>query len=158
VHLYFKILSDKIQFCTPVGRGKKTLVQPKVSLFTQRERIHIVGSILIDTNKLIIIPVLFTSGNGWAIMGKADTLLTLADMGFQDSTFEDLLSIFKSHCLALKAVQSSGGGWHNVVTSSDTFVETSGTAMNIYAFIKVAIFICRKNLHIHFLYAIFVDF
>ena len=70
-------------------------------------------------------------------MGKADTLLTLADMGIPDSLFSDLLSIFKSHCLALKAVQSSSGGWHNVVTSSETFVETSGTAMIVYAFIKV---------------------
>ena len=76
-------------------------------------------------------------GNGWALMAKTDTLLTLLEMGLEnDPIFSTLVLLFQNQCKALKKIQSENGGWHNVLTSEETFVETSGTSMFLYSFVK----------------------
>jgi unsaturated rhamnogalacturonyl hydrolase len=70
-------------------------------------------------------------------MAKTDTLLTLLEMGLEkDPIFSALVLLYQNHCKALKEIQSSNGGWHNVVTSEEAFVETSGTAMYLFSFVK----------------------
>ena len=71
-------------------------------------------------------------------MGKTDTLLTMADLGIDpgDPVFQDLVQIFQDQCRSLKALQTSGGGWRNVVTSNDAFVETSATSMILYSVVN----------------------
>ena len=71
-------------------------------------------------------------------MGKTDTLLAMADLGIDpgDPDFQELVGIFREQCRALKVLQTSGGGWRNVVTSNDAFVETSATSMILYSVIN----------------------
>lgn len=69
--------------------------------------------------------------NGWTIMAKTDILLAL-DKGHKD--YPALLAAYKRHAEGLLKFQSSQGRWHQVLDNSDTYLETSASAMFIRAF------------------------
>ena len=69
--------------------------------------------------------------NGWTMMAKTELLLTLPD---DHPRRQELLDIFQSHAAGLLAVQSDDGRWHQVLDNTDTYLETSCTAMFTRAF------------------------
>jgi len=65
-------------------------------------------------------------GNGWAFLATTELLNTAQQLGVQLPQIE---ALYKRHALGLLNAQAIGGGWHNILTNSSTFVETSATAM-----------------------------
>ncbi len=71
--------------------------------------------------------------NGWASMAMAELLDVLPpDYPGRDN----VLHIFKSHIRTLAEIQDGTGFWHNMLDKTDTYLETSATAMFVYAIAK----------------------
>ncbi|NJC24934.1 glycoside hydrolase family 88/105 protein [Neolewinella antarctica] len=70
-------------------------------------------------------------GMGWTMVVDAILLERLA--GRDDPRMEQILKSFQSRCAALLDYQSADGRWHQVITDSTTYKETSCTAMFTYA-------------------------
>ena len=69
--------------------------------------------------------------NGWTIMAKTDALLVL-DKSTKE--YDALLKAFQVHARGLLKLQSTEGRWHQVLDNSETYLETSCSAMFIRAF------------------------
>eukprot|EP00756_Hemistasia_phaeocysticola_P019892 Hpha_TRINITY_DN15687_c5_g7::TRINITY_DN15687_c5_g7_i1::g.99130::m.99130/K15532/yteR, yesR; unsaturated rhamnogalacturonyl hydrolase len=71
--------------------------------------------------------------NGWALMGKVDTLVGMKENGMEGSTeYQSLLAAFKEHLSGVLGVVDSGL-LHNVLNETTTPPEVSSTAMTLYA-------------------------
>lgn len=71
--------------------------------------------------------------NGWASMAMAELLDVLPE----DYPGRDkVLHIFRSHIRALAEIQDGTGFWHNMLDKTDTYLETSSTAMFVYSIAK----------------------
>ena len=71
--------------------------------------------------------------NGWACMSMAELLDVLpADFKGRDK----VLHIFRSHIRALTELQDGSGLWHNMLDKTDTYLETSASAMFVYCLAK----------------------
>ncbi len=71
--------------------------------------------------------------NGWASMAMAELLDVLPE----DYPGRDkVLHIFRSHIRALAEIQDGTGFWHNMLDKTDTYLETSATAMFVYSMAK----------------------
>lgn len=70
-------------------------------------------------------------GNGWAFVSKMETLQAMEDLGLaNDPQYPILLNAYLMHAQGLVSRSNSENGlWHNILTNSDTFTETSASAM-----------------------------
>lgn len=72
-------------------------------------------------------------GNGWTAMAMAELLAVLP----QDYPGRDkVLHLFRSIIRSLASLQDGTGLWHNLLDRTDTYLETSCTAMFTYAVAK----------------------
>ncbi|MBN1302057.1 MAG: glycoside hydrolase family 88 protein [Melioribacteraceae bacterium] len=71
--------------------------------------------------------------NGWTVMAMAD-LLTVLPHDFQGR--DEILHIYKSLIRSVTELQDGTGFWHNMLDKSDTYLETSCTAMFTYGIAK----------------------
>ena len=69
-------------------------------------------------------------------MAKMEALEVLEELSIPSADYGLLLSQFQEHAEALKARQSPAGGWNNVLTNPNVFLETSCGAMYLTGFIK----------------------
>lgn len=68
--------------------------------------------------------------NGWAILAIAATLDVLPETRPDRAS---VLKLFKTYCYGLAKLQSTSGFWHQLMDRSESFSETSATAMFTYA-------------------------
>lgn len=69
-------------------------------------------------------------GNGWALYSLCDVLAVAPNAP------HELFELFESLCEGVLALQSDDGRWRQVLSDSETYLETSCSAMFIYAFLK----------------------
>ena len=71
--------------------------------------------------------------NGWTLMMQAEVLDALASSKWPGAkaALQTGQINFNAHCDALAKVQSADGRWHQVLTNTSTYLESSGTAMYI---------------------------
>ena len=68
--------------------------------------------------------------NGWALLAQADLLDRLPETHKDRDT---LISLFMKHILGISRYQSKEGLWHQLLDKTDSFLETSCSAMFTYA-------------------------
>lgn len=68
--------------------------------------------------------------NGWAIMAMVELLEVLPE-DHRDRT--KILEIYRAHAAGLTAVQGHAGLWHQLLDRSESYAETSASAMFVYA-------------------------
>jgi len=73
-------------------------------------------------------------GNGWALLGLADTLSTLGDS--RPAGYEAMKTAFQRACEGALGLAVPGGGWRNIVDDAASALESSTSAL-----IATAIFI-----------------
>ncbi len=71
--------------------------------------------------------------NGWAILTKVELLEVLPD---NHPGRAKVLELLKAHVRGLVALQSGSGFWHQLLDRSDSYLETSATAIYTYVFAK----------------------
>jgi unsaturated rhamnogalacturonyl hydrolase len=71
--------------------------------------------------------------NGWAIMTKVELLEVLPQNHPQRQA---ILELLKAHVRGLAAYQSGSGFWHQLLDRSDSYLETSATAIYTFAFAR----------------------
>jgi unsaturated rhamnogalacturonyl hydrolase len=71
--------------------------------------------------------------NGWAIMTKVELLEVLPENHPQRPA---ILELLRAHVRGLAAYQSGSGFWHQLLDRSDSYLETSATAIYTYAFAR----------------------
>jgi rhamnogalacturonyl hydrolase YesR len=69
--------------------------------------------------------------NGWAVLAVSSLLDVLPE---DHPQYKSVLDFFKAYCYGLVKLQSGTGFWHQLMDKSDSFLETSATAMFTYAF------------------------
>ena len=69
-------------------------------------------------------------GNGWAFMAMAELLSVMPKDHPQRTR---VLNIFKAHAEGLRRVQASSGLWRQLLDRSDSYEETSSSAMFVFA-------------------------
>lgn len=80
--------------------------------------------------------------NGVARWGRANGWAILAMVNLLDALPEDhpkriqVLSVFRQHVIGLARYQSQSGLWHQLIDKSDSYLETSSSAMFTYAIAK----------------------
>ena len=73
---------------------------------------------------------LWGRANGWAILAQVDLLDYLPDDHPQRDT---LITLFQKHILGVAKYQSSEGLWHQLLDKTDSYLETSCSAMFTYS-------------------------
>jgi unsaturated rhamnogalacturonyl hydrolase len=71
--------------------------------------------------------------NGWAIMTMVELLEVLPQ---NHPKRPEILELLRGHVRGLTAYQSGSGFWHQLLDRSDTYLETSATAIYTYAFAR----------------------
>jgi unsaturated rhamnogalacturonyl hydrolase len=71
--------------------------------------------------------------NGWAIMTKVELLEVLPENHPQRPA---ILQLLKDHVKGLAEYQSGSGFWHQLLDRSDSYLETSATAIYTFAFAR----------------------
>jgi unsaturated rhamnogalacturonyl hydrolase len=71
--------------------------------------------------------------NGWALMAKVELLSVLPK---DHPGYQPVLDLLRAHIQGLAAVQSGSGFWHQLLDRSDTYLETSATAIYTYSIAK----------------------
>ncbi len=71
--------------------------------------------------------------NGWAILTKVELLDVLPQ---NHPNRPAILALLKAHVRGLAAYQSGSGFWHQLLDRSDSYLETSATAIYTYAIAK----------------------
>ncbi len=71
-------------------------------------------------------PVRWGRANGWIIWATSEALMELPK---KHPDYKKILKIYRRHMKALAAVQGESGMWHQVLDHSETFEESSCTAM-----------------------------
>lgn len=69
--------------------------------------------------------------NGWAILTMCEVLDAVPE---NYPGRDDVLALLKQHAAGLLALQSSEGFWHQLLDRSDSYLETSATAIYAYCF------------------------
>lgn len=69
--------------------------------------------------------------NGWAILTLCEVLDALPE-GYAGR--EEVLSLLRKHIAGLASLQDKTGFWHQLINDSDTYLETSATAIYTYCF------------------------
>lgn len=68
--------------------------------------------------------------NGWALLAQIDLLESLPENHPQRDT---LIQLFKQHVIGISRFQGSEGLWHQLLDKPDSYLETSCSAMFVYA-------------------------
>jgi rhamnogalacturonyl hydrolase YesR len=68
--------------------------------------------------------------NGWAVMTLVEVLEVLPE---SHEGYNEVMSLLKKHIKGLTALQSGEGLWHQLLDRRDSYLETSATAIYIYA-------------------------
>jgi rhamnogalacturonyl hydrolase YesR len=68
--------------------------------------------------------------NGWAVMTLVELLEVLPET---HPGYDDVLAQFQAHVAGLAACQSGTGFWHQLLDRSDSYLETSATAIFAYS-------------------------
>ncbi|MFT3737799.1 MAG: glycoside hydrolase family 88 protein [Breznakibacter sp.] len=71
--------------------------------------------------------------NGWAFMTMAELLDVLPE---NHPGYQVVLAQFRAHAQGLAKYQSGEGLWHQLIDRNDTYLETSATAIYVYAYAK----------------------
>ena len=71
--------------------------------------------------------------NGWAVMTMVELLEVLPATHPQRA---EILTLLRAHVKGLAAYQSGSGFWHQLLDRSDSYLETSATAIYTYAFAR----------------------
>jgi unsaturated rhamnogalacturonyl hydrolase len=71
--------------------------------------------------------------NGWATMAMAELLSVLPE---NHKGRDEVLHLYRSHLRTLAELQDGTGLWHNMLDKTDTYLETSASAMFVYALAK----------------------
>lgn len=71
--------------------------------------------------------------NGWCTMAMAE-LLSVLPVDYKGR--DQVLHIYRSHLKAIAELQDGTGLWHNLLDRSETFLETSASAMFVYSIAK----------------------
>ncbi len=71
--------------------------------------------------------------NGWAIMAITEVLNVLPK---NHKDRKSILDLYYKHIQGLAALQSGTGFWHQLLDKSDTYLETSATAIFTYSIVK----------------------
>lgn len=77
-------------------------------------------------------PFFWCRGNGWMAVGMADVLTYLPETNVNRAK---ILQGYRKMMATLKASQTEGGLWRQLVDQEDAWTETSGSAMYAYAII-----------------------
>lgn len=75
-------------------------------------------------------PAYWGRANGWSVMAQAELLTYLPKNHLVRS---QLLKIFRQQIVGLSKYQASSGLWHQLLNKEDSFLETSSSAMFVYA-------------------------
>lgn len=68
--------------------------------------------------------------NGWAIMAAAELLSVLPE---EHPRRAEVLAIYRAHAAGLAAWQGRDGRWHQLLDRNDSYLETSASAMFVFA-------------------------
>ena len=71
--------------------------------------------------------------NGWALMAMVELLSTMPD---DHPEKKEILNLLKAHISGLIKYQSANGLWHQLIDKSDSYLETSATAIYTYSIAK----------------------
>lgn len=71
--------------------------------------------------------------NGWAFMAMAELLEVLPENHPQRAK---VLQLYREHARGLASYQSGSGFWHQLLDRSDSYLETSATAIYTYAYAR----------------------
>ena len=71
--------------------------------------------------------------NGWTLMAMAELLSIMPE---DHPKRDEILHLYRSMVRGIAALQDGTGFWHNMLDKTDTFLETSCTAMFTYAIAK----------------------
>ena len=71
--------------------------------------------------------------NGWTLMAMAELLETMPE---KYEGRDEILHLYRSMIRTLAGIQDGTGFWHNMLDKTDTYLETSCTAMFTYAVAK----------------------
>jgi unsaturated rhamnogalacturonyl hydrolase len=118
--------------------GDRTIIDDAARQFLGfKERLFIpelkVMSHVFDFRRQMATGVPWGRGNGWTVFSLSELLAVLP----QDHPLRpDLLAFFSSLCQGYLALQDPQGMWHQVLTHSDAYPETSCTSMFTYAFAR----------------------
>ena len=72
---------------------------------------------------------LWARANGWALMAMTELLEVLPE---DHPGRAAVLDLFRAHIRGLAACQSGGGLWHQLLDRSDSYLETSASAIYVY--------------------------
>lgn len=68
--------------------------------------------------------------NGWAVMTLVEVLEVLPK---EHEGYQEIMSLLKKHIKGLRALQSGEGLWHQLLDKNDSYLETSASAIYVYA-------------------------
>jgi rhamnogalacturonyl hydrolase YesR len=71
--------------------------------------------------------------NGWAVMTLVEVLDVLPK---NHEGYNEVMTLLKRHIQGLAALQSGEGLWHQLLDRNDSYLETSATAIYVYAFAR----------------------
>jgi len=71
--------------------------------------------------------------NGWAILATVELLSVLPE---DHPGYKPIMDLLRAHVRGLARVQSGNGFWHQLLDRSDTYLETSATAIYTYSIAK----------------------
>lgn len=71
--------------------------------------------------------------NGWTLMAMAELLSILPE---EYAGRDEILHLYRSMIRSLAGLQNGSGFWHNMLDKTDTYLETSATAMFTFAVAK----------------------
>jgi unsaturated rhamnogalacturonyl hydrolase len=71
--------------------------------------------------------------NGWTLMAMAELLSVMPE---DHAGRDDILHLYRSMIRSLAGIQDGSGFWHNMLDKTDTYLETSCTAMFTFAIAK----------------------
>ena len=77
------------------------------------------------------IGVIWGRGNGWFSVASAELLKILSP---SDEGWDQILDNLKKHSTGVLSTQDASGAWHTVMTSPETYLESSATAAFAYGF------------------------
>lgn len=80
-----------------------------------------------DTTSSVSPPILWGRGNGWAILGLADTIAALGESEVIGA--DEVLESFQWACSTALELQAPGSGWRNIVDDPASNIESSTSAM-----------------------------
>jgi rhamnogalacturonyl hydrolase YesR len=76
------------------------------------------------------IDICWGRANGWCVMAMAELLDVLPK---DHPEYNTILNLFRAQVRGLAACQSSDGLWHQLLDRTDSYLETSASAMFVYA-------------------------